>query len=117
MLNTVFWLSLVLLLYVYLGYPLLVRFLSAFMRAPVRFDDGHRPFVSIVIAAYNEAADIAETLQNKLDQNYPSDLMEILVVSDESDDGTDEIVSQKAQAARCPIKLVRQVPRQAKPLD
>lgn len=114
MLNTVFWLSLVLLLYVYLGYPLLVRFLSAFMPAPVRFDDGHTPSVSIVIAAYNEAADILETLQNKLDQNYPSDLMEILVVSDESDDGTDEIVSEKAQTARCPIKLVRQTPRQGK---
>lgn len=113
MILTIFWLSLFLLFYVYLGYPLLTELLSG-EKGPVGKDDGFRPKVSILIAAYNEAEVIESTLQNKLQQDYPLELMEILVVSDESDDGTDEIVSALAATSKCPVRLVRQVPRQGK---
>lgn len=114
MLTTLFWLSLLILVYVYVGYPLLVRLLSLLKMMPVQRDDSYRPSVSIVIAAYNESADIENTLDNKLKQEYPLEKMEILVVSDESDDGTDEIIQRKAKDSGCPIKLIRQVPRQGK---
>ncbi|WP_412535868.1 glycosyltransferase family 2 protein [Marinobacter sp. MIT932201] len=114
MLTTLFWLSLLILVYVYAGYPLLVRLLSLLKMMPVQLDDSYRPSVSIVIAAYNESADIENTLDNKLKQDYPLEKMEILVVSDESDDGTDEIIERKARDSECPIKLIRQVPRQGK---
>lgn len=114
MLTTLFWLSLLILVYVYVGYPLLVRLLSLLKMMPVQRDDSYRPSVSIVIAAYNESADIEKTLDNKLKQDYPLEKMEILVVSDESDDGTDEIIQRKARDSECPIKLIRQVPRQGK---
>jgi len=114
MLTTLFWLSLLILVYVYVGYPLLVRLLSLLRMTPVQRDDSYRPSVSIVIAAYNESADIENTLDNKLKLDYPLEKMEILVVSDESDDGTDEIIERKARDSDCPIKLIRQVPRQGK---
>lgn len=114
MLTTLFWLSLLILVYVYVGYPLLVRLLSLLRMTPVQRDDSYRPSVSIVIAAYNESADIENTLDNKLKLDYPLEKMEILVVSDESDDGTDEIIERKARDSECPIKLIRQVPRQGK---
>lgn len=114
MLTTLFWLSLLILVYVYVGYPLLVRLLSLLRMTPVQRDDSYRPSVSIVIAAYNESADIENTLDNKLKLDYPLEKMEILVVSDESDDGTDEIVQKIARDSECPIKLIRQVPRQGK---
>lgn len=114
MLTTLFWLSLLILVYVYVGYPLLVRLLSVLRMTPVQRDDSYRPSVSIVIAAYNESADIENTLDNKLKLDYPIEKMEILVVSDESDDGTDEIVQKIARESECPIKLIRQVPRQGK---
>ena len=114
MVTGIFWLSLLLLIYIYIGYPVAIRMLGAYRPRPVIRDESHKPSVTIVIAAYNEAAEIGTTLTNKLQQDYPSELLEILVVSDESDDGTDDIIRQIAKTSRCPIKLVRQTPRQGK---
>ncbi|MAA66255.1 MAG: glycosyl transferase [Alteromonadaceae bacterium] len=113
MLTLLFWLSLVLLIYIYFGYPLLVALLATSPRL-VKKNPEHLPRVSIMIAAYNEAADIEATILNKLALDYPSDKLEILVVSDESEDGTDAIVERLADNSNYSIRLVRQVPRQGK---
>src|SRR5690606_14809748 len=68
----------------------------------------------ILIAAFNEEQDIEHTLRNKIELDYPKDLLEILVVSDESVDQTDAIVERIAAEAPIPIRLIRQVPRQGK---
>lgn len=113
MLTLLFWLSLILLLYIYLGYPLLVYLWWRSAR-PVARDDDYVPAVSILIAAYNEAKDIEATVRNKLALDYPPEKLEILVVSDESEDGTDEIVQAIARDSASAIRLIRQVPRQGK---
>jgi cellulose synthase/poly-beta-1,6-N-acetylglucosamine synthase-like glycosyltransferase len=94
MLTLVFWLSLALLFYIYLGYPLLASLLAQIRGLPISTDDSYQPTVTIVIAAYNEADSIEATLNNKLELAYPDEKIEILVVSDESDDGTDSIVER-----------------------
>lgn len=109
-----FWLSFLLLAYIYFGYPLCIKVLAAARPWPVKKHGGYQPRVSILIAAYNEARDIEATLNNKLALEYPTELLEILVVSDESDDGTDEIVNSVAAKASCSVRLFRQVPRQGK---
>lgn len=114
MLKLIFWLSLLIVLYVYLGYPLLAGLLARLRHRSVHQDDKSQPPVSILIAAYNEASDIEATLRNKLNLNYPSGKLEILVISDESTDGTDELVEAVARDARFTIRLFRQVPRQGK---
>lgn len=114
MLVAVFWLSLSGLLYIYIGYPLVARFLAGSVQAKISKNDDYEPSVTILIAAYNEAEDIRATLENKLALDYPSDKIEVLVVSDESEDGTDDIVSEVAATAKVPVKLHRQVPRQGK---
>ncbi|SDW59807.1 glycosyltransferase family 2 protein [Marinobacter mobilis] len=114
MLMALFWLSLFALIYIYIGYPILVRFLAGYLQSPIKQDDSFEPSVSILIAAFNEAKDIRATLENKLALDYPADKFEILVVSDESDDGTDDIVLELASNASVAIKLHRQVPRQGK---
>jgi len=48
--------------------------------------------VSIVIPAYNEEENIGRVLRALLNQNYPRDLIEIVVVDDGSTDSTSEIV-------------------------
>ncbi|PIE76765.1 hypothetical protein CSA17_00515 [bacterium DOLJORAL78_65_58] len=53
----------------------------------------HEPTVTVIIPAYNEAGSIEATVRNKLTQNYPPDKLDVIVVSDESEDGTDEIVT------------------------
>ncbi|MCH8505790.1 MAG: glycosyltransferase family 2 protein [Ectothiorhodospiraceae bacterium] len=113
MFEFIFWLSAVLVVYIYLGYPALAALLALSPRQIAK-DDTYRPTVSILIPAYNEADVIKETLLNKLALNYPQDKLEIRVVSDESDDGTDAIVQALAADSPIPIHLHRQIPRQGK---
>ena len=47
-----------------------------------------RPRVSLIIAARNEERDIAAKLENALALDYPKDLLQIIVASDGSTDGT-----------------------------
>ncbi|WP_323753751.1 glycosyltransferase family 2 protein [Marinobacter sp.] len=118
MLYLIFWLSLFLLVYIYVGYPLLVSLLASTLPAsqptPDSSSDENLPFVSILIAAYNEAADIEATLANKQALDYPSDRIEVLVISDESEDGTDAIVQRFSTRSAIPVRLSRQSPRQGK---
>ena len=112
-----FWFSLFLLWYIYIGYPVFVWCLGKWHKQSIRKDsnDEYEPFVSILIAAYNEENNIAETIQNKLSLDYPKKNFEIIVVSDESSDRTDEIVQSIAdKELDVSIRLIRQSPRKGK---
>ncbi len=52
------------------------------------------PFVSIIIPCRNEARFIKQCLDSILDQNYPKDKIEILVIDGMSSDGTGELVKK-----------------------
>lgn len=106
-----FLISLALLCYVYLGYPLLAWLFAAVRPRPITAADDYRPRVSVLIAAFNEAASIEQTVRNKLSQDYPADRLEVIVVSDGSEDGTDEIVAGIDDPR---VRLVRQEPRAGK---
>ncbi|MBN2474415.1 MAG: glycosyltransferase family 2 protein [Pirellulales bacterium] len=89
----VFWLSLAVLLYTYFGYPLLLMGCHFVCRRRASEpDETYRPSISIVLAAYNEADCIRRKLDNCLALDYPAEKLQILVGSDGSDDGTNEIV-------------------------
>ena len=63
------------------------------------------PLVSVIMPVRNEAAYIERSLGAVLDQDYPADRMEILVVDGLSDDGTREWVLARA-AADARIRLL-----------
>ena len=76
----------------YLGYPLLLLVLRR-RRVPVPITDPPEwPLITIVLPVFNEARVIAATLDNVLAADYPPERRHVLVVSDASFDGTDEIV-------------------------
>jgi len=82
-----FWGTLVLLAYIYFGYPLVAALRARLrprpsLRAPIE------PFVSIVIVAHNEAAQIAARIENVLALDYPAVRRELVVASDGSTDTT-----------------------------
>ena len=52
--------------------------------------------VSVIVPARNEVLKISSCLDSILEQSYPSDFLEILVVNDHSEDLTAEVVSQYA---------------------
>jgi cellulose synthase/poly-beta-1,6-N-acetylglucosamine synthase-like glycosyltransferase len=91
--------------YAYLGYPLVARLLVPRRRKGAADAAARLPALTVLVAARNEALSIRERIENLLGQGYPDDLLEVLVVSDASDDGTDEIVREMADPR---VRLVRQ---------
>jgi poly-beta-1,6-N-acetyl-D-glucosamine synthase len=89
--EVLFWSAFALTVYVYLGYPTLLAVWARLSPKPV-----HRspvtPGVSIVIAARNEAASLQARIENLRASDYPRELVQIVVVSDGSTDGTEEIL-------------------------
>ena len=96
--------------YAYFGYPLILRLLtddsvgSAAGTGSDDREDTDWPPVSISLPAYNEEARLAGTLDALLALDYPSDRLEIVVVSDASTDRTDEIASGYADRG---VRLLR----------
>jgi glycosyltransferase involved in cell wall biosynthesis len=123
-----FWLSGALLAYTWLGYPLLLRLLARRskvggpvtvprpLEAPRRSRGALRspsrwPSLSVIVAAFNEAAWIVRKIDGTLAQRYPAARLEVIVVSDGSTDATDALVSRHPDPR---VRLVRQEPRAGK---
>lgn len=94
--ETLFWLSVVAIVYAYLGYVILLWVLSLLFSRPLNTRDSVPP-VSLVIAAYNEEAVLESKLENALAMKYPPDRLEIAVISDGSTDGTNRIIQSWAK--------------------
>ena len=94
--TTLFWISLGTLVYIYVGYPLLVWALARlFGRKPYRA--AGIPMVSLLIPARDEAAHIEQKLRNSLALDYPRARLEIVVASDGSTDQTTAVVRRFAR--------------------
>jgi len=105
-------LPLVCLCYAYIGYPLLLKGLSLLHgRRPRAEDPQTWPFITITVPAYNEVRTIATTLERLLALDYPAERRQIIVISDASTDGMDDVVLRFAE---CGIELLRQTVRQGK---
>src|SRR5262245_25490432 len=95
--ETLFWLTLITLIYHYVGYPLVLLVLGLRRSEPLQVAN-ITPTVSLIISAYNEQEVIRQKLDNSLDLDYPSEQLEIIVASDGSTDGTPAIVREYAGA-------------------
>jgi cellulose synthase/poly-beta-1,6-N-acetylglucosamine synthase-like glycosyltransferase len=92
----VFWLSAVMIVYVYLGYPVLLVLWARLRPKSIirnRDVDTPSPSVSIVIAARNEAARLRDRIDNILALAYPADRLQVIVVSDGSTDDTPAVLA------------------------
>jgi cellulose synthase/poly-beta-1,6-N-acetylglucosamine synthase-like glycosyltransferase len=111
--TALFWISALIVGYVYVGYPCL---LAVWARVadrrprPVPFRGSQWPAISIVIAARNEAHRLHERIHNLLDQVYPGPT-EIIVVSDGSTDAPAAVLAPFGHA----VRLI-EVPAGGKPL-
>jgi len=90
---TLFWVSLVALLWTHVLYPAAAAGLARVAERRVR-KDAIEPTVTVIIAAYNEETVIARRIENLLELDYPRDKLEIVVTSDASSDRTEEIALQ-----------------------
>jgi glycosyltransferase involved in cell wall biosynthesis len=91
LMETIFWFSIGAIFYAYLGYPLVLNFIPRKRIDGVDNSIVFMPTVSIIIPAHNEERVIEEKIQNTLILDYPKDRIEIILVSDGSQDRTNEI--------------------------
>jgi cellulose synthase/poly-beta-1,6-N-acetylglucosamine synthase-like glycosyltransferase len=88
-----FWISLLFVLYAYAGYPLFLALLRGQIEDLVpEGGDGSKPSVSVIIPVYNERGVIEAKLKNTNSLDYPAGRLEVLFVSDGSDDGTGDCI-------------------------
>jgi len=103
------------LVYTYVGYPLLVGVLARLFPMKVREDDAYLPTVTACIPVYNVASYLPAKLDSLIALDYPADKLEILIYSDGSTDETDDIA--RAYAARdSRVKLIKSETRSGKPV-
>lgn len=107
MILVLFWVSVILIIYVYFIFPVLVILRGFLWRQPYRSDEITLR-VSIVIAAFNESKTIGDKLNNILTLDYPRDQLEVVIASDGSDDGTNEIVRRYEEYGVRLLPLPRQ---------
>jgi len=84
------------------GIALVPGFMNAFLatsllidRRPARRPPDRYPGISILVAAYNESASIADTLRSIADSSYPGDF-EVIVIDDGSGDATADIAARQS---------------------
>ena len=81
----------------------------------IKTDPNYKPKVTIIVPTYREAKFIWDRLDNIYTQNYPRNLVEVIVVDSASDDGTVDLVKRWASAHRdVNLKLIEEPERRGK---
>src|SRR5437763_14711394 len=102
--EVLFWIAFAIPMYGYLGYPLTLLALRRVLKRSVRKQD-ITPRVSLLIAAFNESANIERKIRNSLALDYPGDLIEIVVACDGSTDDTPQVAIGMATSAEAPGRV------------
>jgi poly-beta-1,6-N-acetyl-D-glucosamine synthase len=100
-----FWLSAALIAYTYLGYPLLLWLIARCRTRPV-LRKRITPSISVILAVRNEERALPSKLENLRCLNYPMDLVQIIVVSDGSNDRTVSILHEQGDIIQ-PVILAK----------
>ncbi len=86
-----FWLASGLIFYTFFGYLMIIDVLTHYVYNRV-IQEPITPQVTLLIAAYNEEMVIHHKIENSLALSYPADLLDIVIVTDGSDDKTVQVV-------------------------
>jgi len=120
-LKIIFWISLFVVFYAYVGYGIVLfvliklkRLLKGGYQPPQIDNDSDLPDVTFVVAAYNEADYMVEKIENCLNFDYPKDKINFLFVTDGSDDDTPDVVRNYKAPPGVVIRLYHEDARQGK---
>jgi cellulose synthase/poly-beta-1,6-N-acetylglucosamine synthase-like glycosyltransferase len=106
-LAVIFWVSAALIVWTHVGYPLAAAAIARVRPRRVRAKDW-TPRVTVIVAAHDEESVIERRLEDLLAQDYPPELLDVIVASDASTDRTDELVASfalrepRVSLLRCP---------------
>jgi cellulose synthase/poly-beta-1,6-N-acetylglucosamine synthase-like glycosyltransferase len=93
MAEAIFWAALACIVYVYVGYPLLLVAWRKLARRPVS-KRAYEPSVSLVIVMHNESSHVRAKMRNCFDLDYPARKLQIIVSLDAPTDGTAALVRE-----------------------
>ena len=99
----IFWILAGIVVYTYVGYGILLYALVKIRRIlhlnkKVVANQSYEPAVTLFIAAYNEKDYVAAKMKNSMELDYPKDKLTILWVTDGSDDGTNQVLTDYKEA-------------------
>lgn len=98
----------------YLGYFILMRHKAKGWK-PLHASGDFTPSVSIVVPTYNEEDMIIHKLKNLMEQDYPSNEVEVIVIDSASEDGTVELLVRFIKDIRgLKLRLIRESERKGK---
>jgi len=97
----------------FIGYPLLMLWVSKYKIKCFKDFELQKPFISIIVPTYNEELSIASRVENLLGQDYPKDKYEIIVVDSGSTDDTPTI-AEKLSIIHPQVLLIQQGQRKGK---
>lgn len=110
-----FWAAILVVLYAYGGYVICIKLFKSILgdvvSTPLSLGSYQLPNVTFIIAAYNEADWISKKIENTLLLDYPTEKLEIIVISDGSNDATPDIVKRDYSGR---VKLMHQPKRMGK---
>tara|TARA_R110002072_G_scaffold209497_1_gene367118 strand:- start:1992 stop:3224 length:1233 start_codon:yes stop_codon:yes gene_type:complete len=99
LLKLLFWILLFIVFYTYIGYGMLLYLIIKIRRIlgigkKAAIDYSFEPEVTLFIAAYNEKDYVEAKMKNSFELEYPKEKLNIVWVTDGSDDGTPELLKQ-----------------------
>lgn len=95
-----FWVSISLVLYNLIGFPVIIVLLSFILSRPVKKNADYLPPLTVLITAHNEEKSIRAKLENTLAFDYPAEKLEILLALDGCTDATANIAREFGERVR-----------------
>ena len=96
LIEVIFWLSIFIVFYAYLGYGIflfiIIKIKRLLSKNAIEYDSDYLPSVTLIVPCFNEEDYIEEKILNSKALDYPEDKLEIIFISDGSDDSTPEII-------------------------
>lgn len=98
-LETIFWVLLAIIIYTFAGYTLILLIVKPFIRSGRKNSisteaSAELPYISLIIPAYNEMDVIDRKIENINSLEYPADKIDVIWVTDGSDDGSNTYLEQ-----------------------
>src|SRR3989339_207373 len=97
--TVLFWTFIFIVFYAYIGYGILLFLIIRIRRLlgkgkPYTGNPGYEPEITLLVAAYNEKDYVKQKVKNSKELDYPSEKVRMVWVTDGSNDGTPEILSE-----------------------
>ncbi len=98
-LQIIFWILLLILIYTFVGYAFVLYVLlkikkMIFPKKNINFDTAYEPDICLFVTAFNEKDYVNQKVENSFSLDYPKEKIQYLWITDGSDDGTPELLKK-----------------------